>query len=80
MVVYALWDLVTETLLEEGEDPAAILATMQNLRSSLNPDITPVFGLTEYHPAMKAHTSYSDTDEIETHLAKRIEARRKRSS
>ena len=78
VVVYALWDLVTETLLVEGEDPATVLDTMRDLRASVSPDVMPVFGLTEYHPAMRAHMSYSDTGEIEAHLAKRVAARRKR--
>jgi hypothetical protein len=80
VVVYALWDLVTETLLDEGEDPATILGTMRELRDNVSPDIMPVFGLTEYHPAMKAHMSHSDPDEIEALLVKRVAARQNRSS
>ena len=80
MVVYALWDLVTETLLDEGEDPAAILGTMRELRDGASPDMMPVFGLTEYHPAMKAHTSHSDAEEIDALLVKRVAARQKQSS
>jgi hypothetical protein len=79
VVEYALWDLVTETLLDEGEDPARILETMQELRATISPDIVPVFGLTEYHPALQTHSSVSGEDAVLAHLEKRVAARRRRN-
>lgn len=77
MVVYALWDLVTETLLDEGEDPGSILETMQELQANLSPDVMPVFGLTEYHPAMQSHSSMTGAEKIEALLQKRLAARQR---
>ena len=78
MVVYALWDLGTETLLMEGEDPAPLLEGIAECRRDLPPDLIPVFGLTEYHPALQNHSSITGEDAVVAHLHKRLAGRQRR--
>lgn len=78
VVVYALWDLATETVIDEGEDPARILAAIEECRTAFTPEIMPVFGLTEYHPALQTHSSISGEDAVVDHLRKRMASRQRR--
>ena len=80
MVVYALWNLQTEELIGETEDPQQVLDAIDAYRTAASAERLPVFGLTEYHPALQTHSSITGEESIETHLHKRIEARRRRQS
>ena len=80
MAVYALWDLQTETLIDESEDPGQILEAIQQCRTAFTPEEMPVLGLTEYHPALQTHHSISGEDVVVAHLQKRLDARQRRAS
>lgn len=78
MVVYALWDLATETLIDEAEDPAQILEAIDECHAGITPEMMPVFGLTEYHPALQTHSSITGEDAVVAHLHKRLASRQRR--
>lgn len=78
MVVYALWDLKTETLIDEAEDPNQILDAIEECRTGFAPEVMPVLGLTEYHPALQTHASITGEDTIVAHLEKRLASRQRR--
>ena len=80
MVVYALWNLQTEELIGETEDPQQVLEAIDTYRTAATAERMPVFGLTEFHPALQTHSSITGEEAITAHLHKRIEARRRRQS
>lgn len=80
MIEYLLVDLDLDIPLIEGTDPERILEFLREIVGEADEDDPLAIVLMEYHPALNADSTIEGVEAIDAHLAKRITAKRKRSS